>query len=579
LIFNFNIKKKMKKLLFYTSIAAMLIATGCQDYLDTENLYGKSLESFYKTPQDIEEAMAGVYNAIYTGNIHSEEQLAANLLDDMMLGGGGPDDKSAKNVDNFQDPDEDTYRDLWVQSYNGIARANAIIEKTADADFSTYFDSPEEAQKYKDQAIGEALFMRAFFYFRLAKFFGGVPLILAIDDPKDVARASYTDTFAQIAADLKLAIETMPNTKFTEIPTSQYGHANKWVAQAYLGRVFLFYTGYMTNMAGQGTSELPVAGGGSLSKTDVAAILQDCISNSGHRLATDFRNLWPYSYVNQSAGSTVLPWAEDEGLSWVGQDGHSPTFGTGNYESMFVQRFSFGDWGWSNGNIYTNRLCLFTGIRDNSMVPFAQGWGWCTVNPTLWSGWDDADPRKLGSILQVGQAAQGTSSYKWGFGDHETGFFNKKYTALQHPDAGGANKGMFVQMYNWGNADMQLMHAQDFIYMRFADVLLMHSEITETAEGINAVRARVGLAPVGYSLANLKKERMYELAFEGLRWFDLVRWGDVNTAFNYSINVKNAGGVDAVYSPQYRPETKGLLPIPETEVRLANGVYEQNPGW
>lgn len=314
----------MKKLLFYTSIAAMLITAGCQDYLDTENLYGKSLDSFYKTPTDIEEAMAGVYNAIYVGGVHSEEQIAANLLDDMMLGGGGPDDATAKYVDNFQDPLEDTYRDLWIQSYNGIARANAIIEKTPDAEeFQKYFNSLEEAQDFRDQAVGEAVFMRAFFYFRLAKFFGGVPLILAIDDPKDAARASITDTFAQIAADLKLAIETMPNTPFTAIPTSQYGHANKWVAQAYLGRVFLFYTGYMTNMEGQGTSELPVAGGSSLSKTDVAAYLQDCISNSGHHLASDFRNLWPYSYVNQSAGRIVLPWAADEGLSWVGQDGHS----------------------------------------------------------------------------------------------------------------------------------------------------------------------------------------------------------------------------------------------------------------
>ena len=62
------------------------------------------------------------------------------------------------------------------------------------------------------------------------------------------------------------------------------------------------------------------------------------------------------------------------------------------------------------------------------------------------------------------------------------------------------HKGMFVQLYNWGNADMQLMHAQDFIFMRFADVLLMHSEITGTATGMNAVRARAGLTPVGYSL-------------------------------------------------------------------------------
>ena len=579
----------MKKLLFYTSIAAMLITAGCQDYLDTENLYGKSLDSFYKTPTDIEEAMAGVYNAIYVGGVHSEEQVAANLLDDMMLGGGGPDDATAKYVDNFQDPLEDTYRDLWVQSYNGIARANAIIEKTPDAEeFQKYFNSLQEAQDFRDQAVGEALFMRAFFYFRLAKFFGGVPLILAIDDPKDAARATITDTFAQIAADLKLAIETMPDTKFTAIPTSQYGHANKWVAQAYLGRAFLFYTGYMTNMEGQGTSELPVAGGGSLSKTDVAAYLQDCISNSGHRLADDFRNLWPYSYVNQSAGRIVLPWADREDdpdtevdesthLKWVGQDGHSPTYGRGNYETMFVQRFSFGDWGW--GQQYNNRLCLFGGIRGNGgLQPFGEGWGWFTVNPQLWENWDNNDPRKVGSILELGKADQGTDGFQLKDNlDHHTGFLNKKYTSLQYDN--GGMKGLFNYVYGWPNTDMQLRHVQDFILMRFADVLLMHSEITETAEGINAVRARAGLAPVGYSLENLKKERMYELAFEGLRWFDLVRWGDVNTAFNYTINVKNAGPVDYSYSPKYRPETKGLLPIPETEVRLSGGVYEQNPGW
>ena len=566
----------MKKLIYFTSIVAIVLATSCsEEYLDTDNLYGKSLETFYKTPQDIEESMAGVYNAIYTPNVHSNESIAATLMSDMMLGGGGPDDKSAKYVDNFEDPAEDTYRDMWTQCYSGIARANAIIEKTAEADFTRYFESPEKAQEFKDQAIGEALFMRAFFYFRLAKFFGGVPMIVAVDDPKDVGRSSYSDTFAQIASDLVNAIETMPATPFPSIPTSRYGHANKWVAEAYLARVFLFYTGYMTNMEGQGTNDLPLAGGGSLSKNEVTAYLEDCINNSGHKLASDFRNLWPYSYLNQSAGSTVLPWAEAEGLSWVGQDGHSPTFGTGNYETMFVQRFSFGDWGWQNGNIYTNRLCLFTAIRGNSLTPFGEGWGWGTVNPKLWTGWSDDDPRKVGSILQLGQADQGTDGYKFpDNADHHTGYFNKKYTALQH-----SGKGMFVQLYSWGNADMQLMHAQDFIFMRFADVLLMHSEITGTAEGMNEVRARAGLDPVKYTLEALKEERLHELSFEALRWFDLVRWGDVNTAFNDVISVKNAGGVDAQYRVTYRPETKGLVPIPETEIRLSGGVYEQNPGW
>jgi hypothetical protein len=109
----------------------------------------------------------------------------------------------------------------------------------------------------------------------------------------------------------------------------------------------------------------------------------------------------------------------------------------------------------------------------------------------------------------------------------------------------------------------------------------MHSELTETADGMNQVRERAGLEPISYSLAALKTERLHELAFEGLRWFDLVRWGDVQTSNNFYSNqiTVNNSGVDAPYQISYRSETKGLVPIPESEIRLSNGVYEQNPGW
>src|SRR5690606_6856385 len=124
-------------ILYNTCIAILVMATSCSEsLLDTENLYEKSLEDFYKTPKDIDEAMSGVYNALYVDGPHSDELIAANLLSDMMLGGGGPDDRSAKNVDSFQDPEEDTYADLWKETYNGVTRANAIIEKVAEIDFS-----------------------------------------------------------------------------------------------------------------------------------------------------------------------------------------------------------------------------------------------------------------------------------------------------------------------------------------------------------------------------------------------------------------------------------------------------------
>ena len=572
----------MKKLIYKASIAILVLGTSCsEDFLDTKNLYEKSLENYYKTPTDIDEAMSGVYNALYTAGVHSDESVAANLLSDMMLGGGGPDDRSAKNVDSFQDPEEDTYSDLWRETYNGVNRANTIIEKVNDVDFSSFFDTEAEAVAFRNQTLGEAHFMRAFLYFRAAKFFGGMPLILAIDDPRDAPRASYSETFAQIATDLKYAIETLPSTAFPDIPTSRYGHANKWVAEAYMARVFLFYTGYMSNIEGQSTSDLPLVDGGVISRANVVSYLDDCMANSGHRLADDFRNLWPYSYVNTSAGQVVLPWAEDEGLAWVGQDGHSPTFGTGNYETMFALRYTTTSW--DQGQQYNNRLPLFFGIRDNSMVPFGQGWGWGTVNPRLWNQWDDEDPRKKGSIIQVGEADQGTDGYEADKGDHETGLFNKKYTTIQHPDPDPEGedgiKGMFYFLYDMNNGDpLQLWAAQDFIYMRYADVLLMHSELSETATGMNIVRNRAGLGDVPYSLDAIKEERLHEFAFEGLRWFDLVRWGDVESAFNVAVDVRNSGS-DASYSVTYRPETKGLVPVPETEIRLSAGVYEQNPGW
>src|SRR5690606_552306 len=406
-----------------------------------------------------------------------------------------------------------------------------------------------------------------------------MPLIPSTLADRNVPRSSYTETYAQIASDFKTAIDLFPTQAFPSIGTDRYGHANKWVAQGYMARAYLYYTGYMTNIEGQATSDLPLPDGGSISKSQVVAYLDDVINNSGYALADDFRNLWPYSYVNTSAGEVVLPWAETEGLNWVGQDGLTPTYGTGNSEFMFVLRYSTTDW--NPGQQYNNRMRLFFGIRDNSMVPLGQGWGWGTVNPTFWIQWDDADPRKEGSILQLGNAEQGTDGWQSGFGDQATRFMYKKYTTLQHNDPAGLDgvKGMFYFLYDMTHGDpMQLWSAQDFVFMRYADILLMHSEITEDPEGMNKVRERADLDPIGYSLAALKEERKYEFAFEALRWFDLVRWGDVETAFGGQVDVQNSG-IDATYSVQYRAETKGLLPIPESEIRLSGGVYEQNPGW
>lgn len=582
----------MKKILYILGIGLLLFASSCEDHLDTNNLYDKSLETFYKSPTDINEAMSGVYNTLFVSSVYSDEHVASSLMSDILFGGGGPDDVGAKNVDGFKDPSEDTYKDLWVETYNGVYRANAIIEAVSTVDFSRYFDTAEDANVFKNNTLGEAYFMRGFLMYRAARFFGGMPIIPTTDADRLVERASYSDTWAFIASDFKKAAEVLPRIKADELDLNQYGHANVWIAQSYIARAYLHYTGYMTNIEKSPTDKLPLSNGGSISKSEVIAYIEDVIENSGYKLLDDFRNLWPYSYVNESAkrfnssdSNPVFPWAESEGLSWAGQDGPHSTIGSGNYEVMFSLRYGLGDWDfdWGTGQKYNNRFPLFFGIRDHSMVPFGQGWGWGTIHPEFYADWDDNDIRKSGSVINLNtkEVGFGVDSWTIGKGDHNSGLMNMKYTTLQHDGPDGV-KGMFYYLYNMTHGDpMQLWAAQDFYYLRFAEVLLMHSELTETADKMNLVRERAGLPAIPYSFDALKNERLYELAFEGVRWFDLVRWGDVETNNNYfskEAEVNNSGK-DGIYKISYNKATKGLVPIPESEIRLSNGVYKQNPGW
>ncbi|TAH60128.1 MAG: RagB/SusD family nutrient uptake outer membrane protein [Fermentimonas caenicola] len=574
----------MKKLIYFAVLFGLLISSSCSDFLDTTNLFEKNTQNFYKSPKDIQEAINGVYNSLYvqTNTGLGDEHVAATLMEDLTLGGGGNDDFFAHNAASFVDPLDDTYRELWIETYNGVYRANSIIEAMENADFSTYFASEAEMQEFVNNVLGEVYFMRGFFMFRAARFFGGMPLINTTETPRDAPRASYTETFGQIADDFRKAISLMKEVNINSIELKDYGHANIWVAKAYLARTYLHYTGYMTNIEKTATTELTLPDGSTINKSEVVAHLQDIISSSGYELTPDFRNLWPYSYINERANTDVLPWAAEEGLKWVGQDGPHSTFGTGNREVMFALRYSFADW---SSTKYRNWGVLYFSVRGQELLPYGQGWGWAPVHPVFYQEWPDNDPRKRGSIIDVKEEDEGISNYNPAAnnGFHQTGLIIKKYVQLQF-DTPDGYRGMFFDMYKPGSDSdsYMLWTAQDFYYLRYSDVLLMHSELTETADGLNQVRRRAGLADIPYSLEALKKERMYEFAFEGIRWFDLVRWGDVerpsNNYYSKVATVLN-NNVEAEYSVSYRPEIKGLVPIPESEIRLSNGVYEQNPGW
>ncbi len=139
-----------------------------------------------------------------------------------------------------------------------------------------------------------------------------------------------------------------------------------------------------------------------------------------------------------------------------------------------------------------------------------------------------------------------------------------------------------------GTGDFQITNFQNWVIMRYADVLLMVSELggvpsMDAQAALDAVRSRSGLASIPATKENVLNERALELAFEGHRYWDLLRQGVdklADAVCATSGTVKN-GGVDATVTFERAKiiETKGLSQIPNTQITLSNGVLKQNTGW
>jgi hypothetical protein len=125
---------------------------------------------------------------------------------------------------------------------------------------------------------------------------------------------------------------------------------------------------------------------------------------------------------------------------------------------------------------------------------------------------------------------------------------------------------------------------QDYVVVRYADVLLMAAELgsSKAQKYFDDVRARAGLASKPVSQANIMAERRFEFALEGIRYWDLLRQG-VETAANtiaVSTTVKD-GGVDftKTITKANIVAKRGLQQVPQNQISLSDGVLIQNVGW
>jgi hypothetical protein len=567
----------MKRIYLFI-IAGLMLASCSESFLDTEPLTKKTDVAFYKTPADAQLALTAAYSSLtsmnyvgtkttYKAITSSSNYIVSEVMSDDRFGGGGENDRDMIAIDYFEVDNPNQYQTTWARYYEGIFRANMLIQKLDQIVWDN------DAQR--GDVEGQIRYLRANFYMDLARMFGQVPLITETA-PLNIPKSSPDSIWAQIATDLKIAIESFPSTKATELPLSNFGRATKWAAEGLMARAFLFYTGYYNK------TEMPLVEGGSITKQQVITWIDDCAANSGHKLMPEFRNLWPYSYSN-----TDYNYARDNNLNWYGEDGE-------NLESVWAYSFS-NLASWSSSIYYSNQYVLYQGIRAQNLLPFGTGWGVGTVNPELWESWDDNDIRKRGSIYYVNDPGEDVFGldlatgnhvpYAWSADKqmHETGYWSKKYMPITVRDPKNKNRVVTYSVEKYGvKEDFQLAHTQDQVIIRFSDILLMGAELggSNAQSYLDQVRSRVGLPSVPATLENIKTERRHELAFEGVRYYDLLRWHDETEAFG---KIKNIPVIDAgkntTHTTAFRPETGGFLPIPNAQIILSNGALKQNPGW
>ena len=586
----------MKKILNIAAVAALALSfASCESFLDTTNYWSKDSSNFPVNATDAQQMLAGIYNNLNVSignNVHTNHFLWSMAASDDALGGGGANDQTMQAEDLLLNFGTDMYNNFYEDRYKGIARANAAIEAMPNCGVAEL-----------NQYMGEAFFLRAWYYYELASMFGNIPCPVTSQADPTQPQISGEALWGQIIEDCKIAADIMPARQ-----SRGDGHVDKYAAEALLGRAYLFASGFydlndITLPAYENEAiGISIAEGTKISKSEVGAYITDCVNNSGYSLVSDYHNLW--AYTNRcSIEDEKNPW-HGHGYKWVEDDGAR------NPEAMFMIKFNTQpSWGTTIG--YSNQTALFLGVRGQSLdngecMPFGTGWGMCPVNPSLVSDWKALEPNDARLDASIIDVKNFSGTYKFG-GDsniQESGYYQTKTMPViawgETEDGGKYFKSfsnvMFDLTWSSGNEDnFQLNSVNDMVLIRFAEVLLMDAEINGNQASFDKVRARAGLPSKPLNEENLRNERRWEFAFEGIRFNDLRRFGEsyavaalnkqegVAVYNNGVLGTNNASKYNGGYGERYKA-TKGFAPLPSKQISLSAGAGEeykftQNEGW
>lgn len=538
----------MKKIIV-AIIAVSLGLFSCEDFIEHDERGTQNLDNYFVTDTECREFVNDLYkrafmhydwNQIIAGRLANE-----TATDDAWMGNTGQTAADFEPAAQYLiTPNRMGYlTSLFKIRYENIMGCNIAINSIPASPIN-------EAQK--QQYVGEALFLRAYNYLDLVCNFGDVPLILEVlsTNQMDKERSAKEVVFDQIEKDLKAAL---PKVK-TAYADSDKGRVTKWACTALLARVNLFQSKWQ----------------------EAHHYADTTIVNSGHSLEPNFVNIW--SVNNPNGIESILE----------SQTSTEPDKQLGN------------------------QLCTFTGARgekkenfpSNSTDDVMDGWGWCTPTSDLENCYltEGDDIRRRGTITRCGEAAYGDEelnpTHVFDLTQNKSGRIIRKYYLPI------ATRRVLVDKRMNAPLNTPIIRLAE-MYLTRAEAAYHLNKPAEAMDDVDLIRARVKLAPKKGTVQGtdvlyaIWKERRMELAFEGLRLFDIRRQIDPKTNQPVINGLMGPQGSFVLYNTtqskdeyetankkelqdkgiNFDPNKHLVWPIPQSEIDRSYGKITQNPNY
>ncbi len=612
--------KTINKYMLGLCVGAMFTLTGCYDL---DQLPNDQVVVDYNNATQVEQVLNAMYAGLNESNVYQGYYGYENCADLGWTSNGWWDTYDHYAIaHNTANVSTGQFNSKWQKQYLVIQRANRLLRNSIDAGSSNV------------SAMAQAKFVRALMYFNLLNMFGGVPIYNEENVFEDalLPRNTEAEVRAQILSDLEYAISNLPKVVK---PNTEVGRASQGAAYALRGKVYLYNKQYNEAIA---DFNQVINGGygydlednfsdlfrptGYLTGADDGKEIIFAVEHKGapDNLGMETQQLTIRSArgggINCARAMPTLPnmaesmatgkkptQAEIEG--WLSEGGADGVEGykLKNSENV-VDRVKF--WGTSWGDNFSVKQYTpwKAGIRKmwasidprvtkSIILPYEwyDGWGTTNIEDVNEKGAAPvAGLKPVESIIWAELDADGNPVLD------DKGVPNTSHTgntAYGQLNQEYSQQNMvwrkFVEEGDWGGRIASRSHSPvNWPIIRYADVLLMLAEAYVQAGQagnavplVNRVRGRVGMpAKSAVTMADIEYERCMEFAVEGLRYWDLKRWGKYCATVNgleevdvFGINRQGTKNFD-----EARWEGLGSWPIPQAEINK-NPNLEQNEGW